>query len=140
MYHPGSTQPNSTLAGLQRTFYPKYISYFGNGTGRDCHVIKNNGGMCKVDKEALGHAGVHLRQYNSTVTRRQMSSPRKEASTFYYQSDGSGRDTYVLKDNGGLRYEYNNKTFGDRIFRSTLRSDNKSPLPTFRPKDGSDIT
>ena len=25
-----------------------------------------------------------------------------EAKSFYYWSDGSGRDTYILKNNGGL--------------------------------------
>ena len=56
---------------------------------------------------------------------------KKDAPTWYYQSDGSGRDSYVLKNNGGLRPEYSSKT-NDRIFRSTLRSENKSPLQDTR--------
>jgi hypothetical protein len=32
-------------ASMARTFYPKYVSYTGDGTGRDAYVILNNGGL-----------------------------------------------------------------------------------------------
>ena len=35
MYFPGKTQSNGVFAGMQRTFYPKHVTYFGNGSGRD---------------------------------------------------------------------------------------------------------
>ena len=79
-------------------------------------------------------------KYNSNVTKRVQPAPIKEATTFYYQSDGTGRDSYILKNNGGLRIEYNNKNYGDRIFRDTLRSGGKSPLTYFKTRDSSDIT
>jgi hypothetical protein len=123
MYHPGKTQTNPALASMARTFYPKHVSYFGNGTGRDIQVILNTGGLNKVDKPKMGHTGVHQRQYNRPNPQARSTTPRKEATTFYYQSDGSGRDSYVLKHNGGLRHEYSNKVYGDRIFRETLRGD-----------------
>ena len=31
MYFPGNSQPNNTFASMQRTFYPKYVNYYGNG-------------------------------------------------------------------------------------------------------------
>jgi len=105
---------------MQRTFYPKHCHYFGSGTGRDSYIIKNNGGFNRVDKPNMEHTGVHLRQYNSNVAR-QAPTPSKDASTFYYQSDGTGRDTYVLKNNGGLRPEYNIRNSGDNVFRNSLR-------------------
>lgn len=71
----------------------------------------------------MGHIGVHFPRYNSNVPRKASSSPCKEATTFYYQSDGTGRDSYVLKNNGGLRPEYNIRVSGDRIFRDSLRAD-----------------
>ena len=74
----------------------------------------------------MGHTGVQLRQYNSTVSPRPKITPGKAASTFYYQSDGTGRDSYVLKHNGGLRFEYSCKQNGDRVFKDSLRSDMKS--------------
>ena len=126
MYHPGKTQTNLTFSGMQRTFYPKHVSYFGDGTGRDAQITMANGGLNRVDKVGMGHSGVHFYKYKSNVTSRGSPSPRKEATTFYYQSDGTGRDSYVLKNNGGLRMEYNVRNSGDRIFKDSLRSDTKS--------------
>ena len=120
MYHPGKTQPDLGLASLQRTFYPKHCHYFGSGSGRDSFIILNNGGFNKLDKPNMGNTGIQMKQYNSSVTKRQVPTACKDATTFYYQSDGSGRDSYVLKDNGGLRFDYNNKK-DDRIFRDSLR-------------------
>lgn len=58
-------------------------------------------------------------------------------------SDGSGRDSYVLMDNGGSRPEYDkyNKS-SEAVFISSLRSGKKSPLKYFRDglKDKADIT
>ena len=87
--------------------------------------------MTKPIKVGMGHQGVHLAKYNSNVSQRRSPSPRMEATTFYYKSDGSGRDSYVLKHNGGLRVEYNNRMNGDVVFRDSLRSDQKSPLKHF---------
>lgn len=140
MYHPGKTQPDIGLATLQRTFYPKHCHYFGSGCGRDTFIILNNGGFNKVDKPNLGHNGVHLKQYNSTVTKRVVPTPQKEATTFYYQSDGSGRDSYVLKNNGGLRFEYDHKLNGDRVFKDSLRRTQVRNYSSSRNNDPSDIT
>lgn len=62
-------------------------------------------------------------KYNSSVTRRKNPAPSKDPTSFYYQSDGSGRDSYVLKNNGGLRMEFNMRASGDSIFKDSLRSD-----------------
>lgn len=35
MYHSIKTETNGTFASMQRTFYPKHASYFGDGSGRD---------------------------------------------------------------------------------------------------------
>lgn len=40
MYFGGKSQPNNCLASMQRTYYPKYVSYFGDGAGRDGLVIE----------------------------------------------------------------------------------------------------
>ena len=133
MYHPGRTQTNCTFASLQRTFYPKHTSYYGDGSGRDLQITQNTGTLCRVNRQGMqGHHGVHLKQYNSNVCPRRSVSPFKDAPTFYYQSDGTGRDSYVLKDNGGLRPEYNVRNSGDRIFKSSLRNMQKSPIRSFK--------
>jgi hypothetical protein len=43
-----------------------------------------NGGLNRSDKKHLGHTGVHMYKYNSTVSRRNNQTPKKEATTFYY--------------------------------------------------------
>ena len=71
----------------------------------------NTGGLNSTNKVNLGNHGVHFDRYNSIVDRKS-PSPSKEAPTNYYMSDGSGRDSYILMDNGGSRPEYDkyNKT------------------------------
>ena len=44
----------------------------------------------------------------------------------------------MLKDNGGLRREYSCKVNGDRVFRDSLRNEQKRQLKYFRDKP--DIT
>lgn len=143
MYFPGKTQPNNSFASMQRTFYPKYLSYYGDGSGRDQQVIMANGGLTREPKKGLGHHGVHFNRYNSNVMKKASPSPNREALTFYYQSDGSGRDSYVLMDNGGLRREFSrhNKP-SEALFRCSLRSSEKSPVKYLRDPvtDSADIT
>ena len=50
MYFPNKGQPNACLASMQRTFYPKHASYFGDGSGRDVQIILNNGTLTNIDK------------------------------------------------------------------------------------------
>ena len=76
------------------------------------------------------------------MAERRSPSPAKEPVTHYYMSDGTGRDSYVLMDNGGSRPEYNkyNKA-PDVVFSNSLRSGRKSPLKYFRNhNDIADIT
>lgn len=69
----------------------------------------------------MGHTGTHFTKYKSNVHTRGSPSPAKEPVTFYYQSDGTGRDSYVLSNNGGYRPEYKIHNIGDRLFKNTLR-------------------
>jgi len=103
----------------------------------------NNGGLTHNNKSGLGHNGVHIARYNSTVTKRPSPGPGHKATpTFYYQSDGSGRDGYVLRDNGGLRPEYDRYNKSNQvIFINSLRSEPKSKIKYFRDlTDRADIT
>ena len=118
---------------MQRTFYPKYVNYFGNGSGRDHQIIGANGGLAKEFKNGMGHTGVHFDRYNSGVKVKASPSPQREATTFYYQSDGTGRDSYVLMDNGGLRPEYNrHHQSSEKLFLNSLRNSQKSPIRYLR--------
>lgn len=143
MYFGGKTQTNFCFASMQRTHYPKYVSYFGNGSGRDQQVIINNGGLTKSDKGCLGNQGYHFARYNSNVSKRPLPGPaNKPCPTFYYKSDGSGRDSYVLMDNGGMRPEYDkHHPNNDKIFTRSLRCSPKSQVKYFRDhNDKADIT
>ena len=96
-----------------------------------------------MDKASMGNQGIHFPRYNSNVTINRSKSPQKNATSFYYQSDGSGRDTYVLADNGGLRPDYNKHSPGvEKIFKSSLRNEVKSPIKSFKSglRDRADIT
>lgn len=82
----------------------------------------HNGGLNRVDKKHMGHTGVHQYKYNNSNSRKSSPAPMKEPTTFYYQSDGTGRDSYVLNNNGGYRNEHDMKNYGDRVFKDSLRS------------------
>ena len=103
MHHSVKAEPNQTFASMQRTFYPKHCLYFGDGSGRDTQVTTNNGGLNHISVKGMGHTGAHFAKYNGNVQVRSSPSPAKEPVTHYYQSDGSGRDAYVLNNNGGYR-------------------------------------
>ena len=75
---------------MLRTHEPKYVSYFGDGSGRDSYVIVNNGGLTSEIKPNL------MRRPFINTNRDLNKSPHKEAMTITYHSDGSGRDSYVL--------------------------------------------
>ena len=54
---PSKSYPHSYLeATMARSFYPKYASYTGDGTGRDSYVVINNGGLTNSDKR---HMNIH---------------------------------------------------------------------------------
>ena len=97
--------------GIYRTDHQKYITNFGDGSGKDTYAINNNGGL-RHDKEMWGSKGKPL--WNSNVTGNDNNVPlgssmykagygsfKKEMANVYYQPDGTGRDTYVIKGNGG---------------------------------------
>lgn len=54
-------------------------------------------------------------------------APHKPAVGFVYRSDGSGRDSYVLQNSGGLIKDFRS-TKADNIFYSGLRSHPESPI------------
>ena len=55
--------------------------------------------------------------------------PLKDATSFTYRSDGSGRDSYVLKNSGGLVNEYGHTHRHDINFKAQLRFNPAQVLP-----------
>lgn len=106
---------------MARTFYPKYVNYTGDGTGRDAYVILNNGGLANADKK-----GMMFRKLGSpnTVT----PHPQKESKAFTYISDGTGRDSYVIQNSGGLVHDFRCQP-AESLFKGSLRRLERSNLP-----------
>jgi hypothetical protein len=107
------------LAGLYRTFYPKYAHYPSDGNGRDTYILKHNGGMCSEGTRPV----FQTTQYTKVKPSVMGPSPLKEATSFKYVSDGSGRDFYITYNSGGLEAPYIPGTKkSDHNFILSLRS------------------
>ena len=123
-HHPVShtaRYPHSALEStLSRTFYPKYASYMGDGSGRDSYVILNNGGLANSDKRAMMWRPNKLPK---SVNPR----PYKQAPSLTYRSDGTGRDSYVISNSGGLVGDFR-CTKADWNFAAGLRQHQTSPV------------
>lgn len=125
----------SLEATLMRTDNPKYASYFGNGSGRDTYIVLNNGGLTSTDKPHM-----MKRPFLNTNVNRNLS-PLKEAVSFTYHSDGSGRDSYVVQNSGGLVADYGASRKSEIVFKNSLRRQTYDVLPnTINQPYKSDIT
>ena len=98
-----------------RTYNPGYASYQGDGSGRDSYIILNNGGLTRDEKKNM-------------MWTTKMKSPRdlrpavsKPTPTFKYPSDGSGRDSYVIENSGGLVRDFRTGK-AQNIFANGLRT------------------
>jgi len=115
-----------------RTFSPKYLNYFGDGSGRDTYVVTNNGGSMNSSKH-----GMLRRPFKNTLHNRDLS-PKLEAMPVNYHSDGTGRDSYVVANGGGLICDYFGSSRADVNFVNSLRQLNRSVMPSHY--DPADIT
>ena len=122
--HGGAMIPNpiaigyphgSTEAGMMRTHNPTYASYCGDGTGRDSYIILNNGGLSRSPKQGMQWPAVRK------TPRDLRAMPSKKAMAFTYRSDGTGRDSYVLNNSGGLVNDFRGSK-ADNFFVGQLRS------------------
>ena len=112
---------NSTEAALCRTFNPTYASYSGDGTGRDSYIILNNGGLSKEPKRNMMWQSLNKCRPDIRVV------GHKPTPTHKYKSDGSGRDSYVIRNQGGLVNDFRCSQ-ADSVFKSGLRANIPSPL------------
>lgn len=118
--------------GLLRTQAPKHANYFGDGSGRDSYVVTNCGGLMDSDK----HGMLNRPFRNSFRNRVAMVSPQKAVMPVYYHSDGTGRDSYVIRGSGGMTSEFPITTRADVNFVGSLRQQTIRDLPRhFRRED-----
>lgn len=107
-----SGYPNSpTEATLCRTYNPTYANYSGDGTGRDSYIILNNGGLTREPKRHMMWQSLN----RCKPDLRPMAS--KPAPSLKYKSDGSGRDSYVIQNSGGLINDFRCSK-ADTVFKS----------------------
>lgn len=80
---------------INRTFYPKFVTYTGDGNGRDCYVVFNNGGLHPL----RDYQGPRFNSFNcsSKLVNSRAPTPFKESTAFDYKPDGTGRDLYIIR-------------------------------------------
>ncbi|CAI2367952.1 unnamed protein product [Moneuplotes crassus] len=103
-------------------FYPKYAHYGSDGQGRDSYILKNNGGLCNEPSRPVFESTMYSRVKPHTMGK----APLRDATSFKYISDGSGRDFYITHNSGGLEAPYFPGTRpSESHFITSLRSGNK---------------
>lgn len=111
-----------TTASIYRTYYPKYVTYTGDGSGRDSYITLGNGGLHELRyyKGSQPRPGFD----NMKAKPKPTVIPRRDATAFDYVPDGSGRDSYVIF-NYGLKTNYRSDYKG---FERGLRGRQETPL------------
>ena len=96
------------------------VQYKTNGTGRDTYIYCNNGGYSDVSygPNVYAKPGRMLPQlrYEGSAEKK----PYIDSKAVHYRQNGSGRDTYILFNNGG--YSNPNQLADYRVaFKNSLR-------------------
>jgi len=109
---------------------PGYTVFWGDGNGRDSYIVCGNAGLIKPHAADMTPPRVG---YQPPGTTNMYHGPvktfypaQKEATVFRYWGDGQGRDSYIVKDSGGLVPGYPTKS-SQACFYQTLRKYNQSP-------------
>jgi hypothetical protein len=98
---------------------PRYTS---DGKGRDTYIFHNNGGFDK--NVSLSHLTPNYNQFRG----KQFYNCRRNVAPLKYRSDGTGRDSYILKEHGGLEREF--KSLREHNFKDFLRVPNSMTITT----------
>ena len=92
------------------------VNYFADGTGRDTFVKNDNGGFFKEFQPVPAYPVTAFRARRSYAP----PAPIIKSRGVYYHSDGSGRDSYVCVNAGGLTGLGKVQDYRD-TFKSSLR-------------------
>ena len=106
---------------FNRTVKTNIIIYPTDGTGRDGYITFNNAGFWK---DNIKRYSLQEKYKRSSFAR--FHSIRKIPPSWKYHSDGTGRDTYILHNYGGLINNY--KAPNLNIFRICDENSNENPL------------
>lgn len=110
-------------SNINRTYHPKYLTYTGDGSGRDGYVVFGNGGLHDLRDYKGGQGKPHYDGNKGRVPKPYVAS-KKEPTAFDYVPDGTGRDTYIIY-NYGLKANYRSNF---REFEHGLRADQTTPM------------
>ena len=86
-----------SIINLGRTTRTNIVFYSTDGMGRDGYITYNDGGFWKNNIKKIS-----LKPDYPRPKYKVFHSLIHKPAPFNYQSDGSGRDTYVVENNGGL--------------------------------------
>ena len=89
-------------SGIYRTFNPKWVTYWGDGGGRDQYILFNNGGL---NEQRVYNGSQYNGFKNNGMPIQKGVTAKKDATAFDYKPDGSGRDLYII-NNYGLKRNY----------------------------------
>ncbi len=127
-YLPMKTFANTKNQNTRSTFtYNLHdLRYKNNGQGRDSYIYGSNGGFSIEHKVAQNQnsPGRFLPKISRQSLSPNISSAIDLARPKYYNPDGTGRDTYVISNNGGFTsYMGEQVAIDPRItFKHSLRS------------------
>ena len=94
---------NQVSASMSKPYAYK-VHYHNDGTGRDTYIGVSSGGL--YDPRPYAHRPAF--SFGKFNTRRSAVEPNPvmHAKPLHYRSDGSGRDSYVIRTEGGLAQDY----------------------------------
>ena len=89
-----------SLKNNHRPLDRQYIKYHTDGNGRDLYISSNSGGFCKTYSHGLDKKESYPGKIKYKYT-----NVKVHNAPCTYRSDGSGRDSYILRESGNLRAE-----------------------------------
>lgn len=117
------------ISSLYRTFSPTFNAYTRDGDGRDGYIGYNNGGFWNLRIPP----GTSFESTYPASTRYRLRSINRQVAPFRYYSDGSGRDSYILINSGGLKRE--SKPLSKYHLKDFLRTAEQCVLE-YKPANG----
>eukprot|EP00347_Sterkiella_histriomuscorum_P007231 403349757 len=99
-----------------RTYDPKYTHYLTDGGGRDAFVNYNNGGFSAPRVSFYQESSAFMQKRIP-----QSPSPKKESAAIQYRPDGTGRDSYIYANSGGMK-NISFAPYDERNYHNFLRS------------------
>lgn len=118
------------ISSLYRTFSPTFNAYTRDGDGRDGYIGYNNGGFWNTRIPP----GTSFESTFPESTRYRLRSINRQVAPFKYYSDGSGRDSYILINSGGLKRE--SKAMANYHLKDFLRTPDQCVLEFHKPSAG----